>query len=127
MSNTTQQTSSKRNTRLRRALLATIATVGIAGGVGLASGSASAAGPYTLVPHQIGIFPTWVFSGTNVCVANTSATTYAKVRVTPVSRPDLYDDIYAGPRQVSCINRWWGGAPIIANNLGTTVVSVATS
>ena len=118
---------SPKSRRRRRSILAGVAALALsAGAVGSAAGSADAAGPTSVAPRNIAVFPTWFWSSTRVCVYNESSSTYAKVRVTPFSNPWKYDDIYAGPQQTSCILRSWWGSPIVANNLGTTHVQVTT-
>ncbi len=118
---TPRQSSRRRAVARTIAATLTAATLVVAG-----SQSASAATTYVLYYHQVGIFPSQFWGETKVCVHNveTEPGEYAKVRVTPVSRPDRFDDVYADPGATTCIRRWWWAAPIVANNISPSYATV---
>ena len=87
------------------------------------------AGPYTLNPEQgWGGIPTWhLGKSTKLCVQNLDASRSGQVYIkssdasTPAS-----EYVEVAPGGTTCIERYWAGIPINANNSGFTRVQVWT-
>jgi len=124
-----QATASRATSKTRRGSLAkriVVASLMVpAAAVGVLSAGASPASATSggiIGYHEIRVFPTWFWGSTTFCARNVETVPgkYAKIRVTPMSNPTLFDDVYANPGQTTCIRRSWWGSAIVANNLSVT-------